>query len=45
MEFGMICDFLSRISFVDSTDDGETNEERFSRKLMPCSTTKAQNYI
>ena len=42
---GMICDFLSRISFVDKAGEEESNEDRFSKNVIPCSTTRAQNYI
>jgi len=44
MLFGMMADSLSRMSFVDSADEVESKEERFSRNRMPCSTTSVQNW-
>lgn len=41
--FGKICDFLSNMSFVDTCEFEESNEERFSRKVIACSTTSVQN--
>lgn len=40
---GKICDFRSKISFVDSDDPGESKVARLPRSLIACSTTRAQN--
>jgi len=45
--FGRICDFCSKISFVENgeDDEGKSSVARLSRKAVPCSTTNTQNWI